>query len=114
MGACPRRAGLISRIGELRHDTIVIMLEAMAVFSIDAAASARNLLASNVLLETRGRQNDFKVRKYVWFYIRMINYVEIAIWILKQQLYWVIQCLLNVNIGSMHYLVFWNSPFWLT
>ena len=50
MGACPRRAGLISRIGELRHDTIVIMLEATAVFSIDAAASARNLLVHNELL----------------------------------------------------------------
>ena len=25
MGACPRRAGLISRIGELRHNTIVIL-----------------------------------------------------------------------------------------
>ena len=25
MVACPRRAGLISRIGELRHNTIVIL-----------------------------------------------------------------------------------------
>ena len=25
MGACTRRAGLISRIGELRHNTIVIL-----------------------------------------------------------------------------------------
>ena len=74
MGACPKRAGLvISRIGELRHDTIVIKLEAMAVFSIDATASARNLLVRNELLETRGRQHDFKVREYVWFCIRIIN-----------------------------------------
>ena len=58
----------------------------MAVFSTHAAASARNLLVRNELLETLRRQHDFKVRKYVWFCIRMINYVEIAIWILKQQL----------------------------
>ena len=93
MGACPRRAGLISRIGELRHNTIVILLEAMAVFSIDAAASARNSLVRNELLETRGRQHDFKVRKCIWFYIRMKIYVKIALYTLNRQLYqWASAC----------------------